>query len=530
MSCLVKPKAHPGKKCQECSKCGIKRANRWYHNINKPSEFLSWLQDNHSLGPFDCLCPCCNIWLERKYVQPPPPKKKRSDTCQICPNKADHVAEISNPQLFSKVMGIHIIENSLSCPNTNTVNLCQQHYSRWREERFHGPTCHMPGCKNRLKRNFRMRHFYLIKHYFEDSNEHQFSHLDEKSSFCKKCFMILLKLKASLGKDGGIDEDSIDDSVDPNTDEDLDTKSFLYSKLDDFKDIQSKLSSDTNTNVEAIVLNEILMVVANSMIREEPLLLPSLLTKFNDKLDNLYFDKNIEKPVNACKTSFWLLLKLENAFGQYIKIHQYKKNGYLEAKKGTLILAKDADLISIIHNMCYQMNQNSGKPIQVNSESSIPVCNQQDLSQMYENVIMDLNDRYQKQISYFKSHFTEIDLSKIDFNSIIKSFDSFIWNFHFLSSQTGRERRLLGSLPSIETSFFPEDMENDHKNRRILRTLFSICHNLYQVSAGECQHPLHILLADSLDSYSGSTKLVTMFNTFGIVCSKKNRKNILLLL
>ncbi|CAG2237374.1 unnamed protein product [Mytilus edulis] len=67
-------------------------------------------------------------------------------------------------------------------------------------------------------------------------------------------------------------------------------------------------------------------------------------------------------------------------------------------------------------------------------------------------------------------------------------------------------------------------MENDHKNRRILRTLFSICHNLYQVSAGECQHPLHILLADSLDSYSGSTKLVTMFNTFGIVCSKKKSK------
>lgn len=49
--------------------------------------------------------------------------------------------------------------------------------------------------------------------------------------------MILLRLKASLVKDGGIDADSIGDSVDPNTDEDLDTKTFFNSKLDDFQDI-----------------------------------------------------------------------------------------------------------------------------------------------------------------------------------------------------------------------------------------------------------------------------------------------------
>ncbi|CAC5416758.1 AS3MT [Mytilus coruscus] len=73
------------------------------------------------------------------------------------------------------------------------------------------------------------------------------------------CYMILLRLKASLGNDGGIDEDSIVDSVDPNADEDLDTKTFLNSKLDDFQDIQSKLSSDTNTNLESIVLNEMLI-------------------------------------------------------------------------------------------------------------------------------------------------------------------------------------------------------------------------------------------------------------------------------
>lgn len=105
--------------------------------------------------------------------------------------------------------------------------------------------------------------------------------------------------------------------------------------------------------------------------------------------------------------------KLDNfSFGQYTKIQQYKNDEYLEVKQAILIFVKDADLFSKILNVCYQMKSYSFKPIQLNPESSI-LWHEQDLPLIYENAIMDSNDRCRKQISYFQSHFKEIDQSLI---------------------------------------------------------------------------------------------------------------------
>ncbi|CAG2223978.1 unnamed protein product [Mytilus edulis] len=80
------------------------------------------------------------------------------------------------------------------------------------------------------------------------------------------------------------------------------------------------------------------------------------------------------------------------------------------------------------------------------------------------------------------------------------------------------------SFPGLGVPYF-EEKTSCHHNSRVLRTLFSICHTIYQVSNGECANPLHVLLADTVDTYSGSAKLSSTLNSFGIVCSKNKSRD-----
>lgn len=191
---------------------------------------------------------------------------------------------------------------------------------------------------------------------------------------------------------------------------------------------------------------------------------------------------------------------------------------------GTLLLRKGADIGNMLHDICWQRRTSKRDQESSVLDNSIGSDTDSISTNGYHNVILDISKRYQNQAKVFKQCFENADLSKINFLSISKSIDPFIWNFHFLVSQSKNEWNTMKSFPGLGVPYFQEKT-SCHHNSRVLRTLFSICHTIYQVSNGECANPLHVLLADTVDTYSGSAKLSSTLNSFGIVCSKNKSRD-----
>ncbi|CAG2225413.1 unnamed protein product [Mytilus edulis] len=139
----------------------------------------------------------------------------------------------------------------------------------------------------------------------------------------------------------------------------------------------------------------------------------------------------------------------------------------------------------------------------------------------YSTVLQDLSTRLQDLSLKFKYDFKSVDLCNLNFIDIAQKIDPTIWNFHYFLSQTKHEWQSNKHINFFDTPLIPPDCHTSpHIRNRVLRTLFTICHNLFQVTKGECANPLHILLGDTVDSYSGSSKLSTILNSFGILSSK----------
>ncbi|CAC5414765.1 unnamed protein product [Mytilus coruscus] len=186
----------------------------------------------------------------------------------------------------------------------------------------------------------------------------------------------------------------------------------------------------------------------------------------------------------------WLRKKIENTFFEIINFHVINRNGYIEKSKGTLLPRKGADLARMLHDRCWQRRTSKREQESSLLDNSIRSDTDSSLSNGYHKVIFYISKRYQNQAKIFKQCFENADLSKINFMSISKSIDPFLWNFHFLVSQSKNEWNTLNSFPCLGVPYF-EEKKSCHHNSRVLRTLFSVCHTIYQVSNGECANPLH---------------------------------------
>ncbi|VDI38434.1 Hypothetical predicted protein, partial [Mytilus galloprovincialis] len=124
----------------------------------------------------------------------------------------------------------------------------------------------------------------------------------------------------------------------------------------------------------------------------------------------------------------------------------------------------------------------------------------------YSTVLQDLSTRLQDLSLKFKYDFKSVDLCNLNFIDIAKTIDPTIWNFHYFCHTQNTNGNLITHINFFDTPLIPPDCHTSpHIRNRVLRTLFTICHNLFQVTKGECANPLHILLGDTVDSYSGSS-------------------------
>ncbi|VDI18447.1 Hypothetical predicted protein [Mytilus galloprovincialis] len=93
-----------------------------------------------------------------------------------------------------------------------------------------------------------------------------------------------------------------------------------------------------------------------------------------------------------------------------------------------------------------------------------------------------------------------------------RNFVSIACSMPHCSEKITRQRDLR-QIPDFDIiiNYFIANQEDDY---------LSLSKESYILTKDECANPLHILLGDTVDSYSGSSKLSTILNSFGILSSK----------
>ncbi|CAG2198101.1 unnamed protein product [Mytilus edulis] len=473
-------------KCTQCVKCGSTNSGRWYHNTCKPQDYLQWLNNMFNIRSDDCMCNACNIKMAKLFSGKPPCKRQKTDLCQLCDSVGQHNLTINDMSKFLDVMEEHIIES----PNNLTkVLLCESHYKRWRDTRnFVSIACSMPHCSEKITRQRDLRQipdFDIIINYFIANQEDDYLSLSKESYICKSCNNSLLKLanKQSLN------------SV---NNQHIDIHSLFSTFQNDLRTVQ--------TNLENVSLTHTYLFVLDHLLSNKPVLLSQAFDYFKDKYFSLCTENGTsnEADTNTVlkRTAAWLKIVLEDVFDNLIEFHSYKSKSFVvNKKKGTIILRKDANLVTMLHDIFLEnlkYKERTDSPIK---QIGPPDLNDTRPYNEYSTVLQDLSTRLQDLSLKFKYDFKSVDLCNL--------------------SQTKHEWQSNKHINFFDTPLIPPDCHTSpHIRNRVLRTLFTICHNLFQVTKGECANPLHILLGDTVDSYSGSSKLSTILNSFGILSSK----------
>ena len=135
-------------------------------------------------------------------------------------------------------------------------------------------------------------------------------------------------------------------------------------------------------------------------------------------------------------------------------------------------------------------------------------------------VCLDMNSRLQAATTKL-SQFDLSNIHTIQLTEVVNYVDPVLWNVIVLLTLTSTERRTLLSGQvnwTMETHLRVSDFLHGD-NTRLLKHVFLLSVMLHCVNS-HCSLPLHLVLADVVDSYSGSAELLSILNRLGATSSR----------
>ena len=272
----------------------------------------------------------------------------------------------------------------------------------------------------------------------------------------------------------------------------------------DLENLIATLSAQVCTKVTSVggaienAMKRISVYVGRQLLEGKALVLPVVHGLLCQYIDEELLANNLEaENVPKLLTSRWVLSSLRATLQKHIAYNCTVR------KYGTLIYRPQTDLRPVlaealwrIHNMSTHVPQESPEVKTVRTDTE---------------VLEELNTHLHCQIKTLlaRDAVAPIDHDNLDVEELIADMDPKLWEAITLLTQSLSERR--GTCKA--------DKENStayHIKR--VRRLFLLC-NLMFITDDRCSIPLHILLADLVESQGGSALLHRILNRVGVCAS-----------
>ena len=244
-------------------------------------------------------------------------------------------------------------------------------------------------------------------------------------------------------------------------------------------------------------MTKTLVKVGRLILCRQATLLTSIHDEFKTYVDEIVTAKGIQGGPQGI-TSRWILSEL-------IANLQHHIDYRCEVRKyGTVIYRRNADLLLPLSEALWKLRK--GKNSQ--SETSRHSCDESEEENTMGSCFNDISHRIHAQIRAFlaQDHAVPFEYDKLDFDELIKQFDSDLWKMVCLLTRSISDLRGTSKVHSTA-----------HHTKRA-RRLFLLCTILF-CTDDRCSMPLHTLLTDTIESQGGSGLLIKLLNQLGVCAS-----------
>ncbi len=302
----------------------------------------------------------------------------------------------------------------------------------------------------------------------------------------------------------------------------------IIEKLDADCDDLSKILESTNKNhtrnqiIKRISLLKAFSHFAKNILKNNPFtfLYSEIGSIYNSELSKI-IGKISE--IQTTKKRFWRLRKkffvryLKEYFPFVLSLHDNRSSN------DTMIYIKGIDLLNELANTLKKCKKMGEKLESKNSFGQEKVNDESKDCSILMKAAMILNGYFLEQCKSNIEKFSDSVLSfdKLDTKSMIENINPKLWNFfHVMLSANKCQQEKFNWQ---EHNMCGLESESD-SNKNIWQRIFILYSHMFDMNP-RCGYPLHVMIADLVESQGGSDKLINALSKFGItVCRSTHRR------
>ena len=467
-------KLHSGKKCGPCSLCKQKKFH--YTHISEWSNdqklFLKTTEAN--ISPSSCICKVCADDIKRNMHKDnyTPRWRKTKPKCTVIGCKNVRGIKLCNITNNANMEQLLELENT-----TTAVTLCTDHY-------------------NVVYRSLPEKVNLLAHQKCKTCNRE----ISKKTDYhhCPDPRVIKEYLRSTVGYDVDINRADIICLTCYKAHKTILEQENEQSKDKDLQELMVTLKTADIPSVVDSALNEVTLAVAETIYKQEAILLPTAY----DMLTKLMRDQAVIGNKGISKQHLFSHLKQT--------LNKHLACCTLQKSAGTLLYRKDGNLLLALTLVLQRERKGKldgeGEHSSSNNESSN--SNQQDEPQtdnsLLAKVCTTMNTKLHHQAKKFmdKRKTDEMDLTSLDMDQLIDSIDPALWSMIINLTKSCREAD-----------------KHPLTHSRKLRCFYCLCVMLF-ITNNQCNKPLHVLLTDVLASHIGAQDKIKILNQLGAVASE----------
>ncbi|CAG2184537.1 unnamed protein product [Mytilus edulis] len=524
---------HSGREPGPCKLCGTHDlTKRYVHMCQKKDRlpaYYEYVKEHHSIEDDDCICRKCDAKLTAKFTRDSRLVSSCSTLSDCASVAQDPCVSISGSCFLSalhcdiscRVASVepHKFKNCFKLWDSSKqplphsidtkVTLCEHHYREYQKCVYDINCC---ICDKSLKYSKKFVNISPDKH--DHFNLYIIEELNVEKEIDFESMIVCLSCYRSYNLFSKSTNFTLIHAQ---------SDGFLVDCLQEFDEIDIK-SVDV-TNIDLFCFRMILAEVVNKFLTYKPLLLQSLYSEYCghvSKLCNtLNISLNVDSENRARHDIRWIFKMLKSCLGS--ALHYWVPEGL---KTGRMVYRVGTDFMRCAHSQLHGHKKSIDELQAVNKALQIKLDDlSESLQAMKKIECLDETLKITRQCikSYVSSSVNSSELPDIrcfDVHDEIRKLDPVLWNFIYrLTANEIEEKELRRDVfNSWENSYLGID---DSCLRLFPRLFIASC--IFNAQSSKCGQPLHLLLSDVLDKYSGSsTELLAISNRLGATVSKES--------
>ena len=508
-------------KCGPCHVCKDNAPSLRYFHFPESSQesFHLWAKNVRGVEHKHCICQKCKLKLYRQFSHPAdvvkstaePSCKEPRSLCSLskvnkCFEPSARFLSDSQTELFAQCFGLNdistLIDNS-KLPICRSHNLDFLHYCK---DLSKCSFCHTTLHKGELSHLRKSPDYDGVLSYLKSQKSSIPEGFTKDSFLCNKCFMLQYRRLCEVNS--------------------LSSKCKLRIISENKK---RKFSDKPICSISESCLDKtIVFLIDEFLLLDKGIVLQDLLEKYK-YFEREAVDTAASVELHCDKNANWLMNKIETEIGQFIECHlSSKKSGIVILRSGTN--TTNAFVQALAQARSFRLK--SEKEINRLNTTINLLVSEHEIKPDYciEIAMKSLNQRLHNMAKKMMNEFGSVestekgDLRQFNINDFIEKFDPVLWNSIFMLTANKTEMDLLSSPKNLGFDWNEPFLGYGNSiisraDTRKLRCLFILCSMIYSATSGTCGRPLHLLVAETIFSQSGSKQLLNILNRLGISVS-----------